>query len=118
MGWNIRRATGVLATKLHGWINNFRYARAKGIFNELDGWLRRHLSKILWRQWKRGRTRGRMLMRLGFAEKRAVLSTTNRRGPWWNVGASHMNKALPNKLFDRLGLISLMESYHRLSHHP
>ena len=117
-GWNIRRTTRALAAKLRGWINYFRYATAKGIFNELDGWLRRHLRKILWRQWKRGRTRARMLMRLGIAEKRAVLSTTNGRGPWWNAGASHMNQALPKKLFDRLGLISLMDSYHRLNHHP
>lgn len=117
-GWNIRRTTHALATKLRGWINYFRYATAKGIFNELDGWLRRHLRKILWRQWKRGRTRARMLMRLGIAEKRAVQSTTNGRGPWWNAGASHMNQALPKKLFERLGLISLMDSYHQLNHHP
>jgi RNA-directed DNA polymerase len=59
-----------------------------------------------------------MLMRLGIAEKRVVLSTTNGRGPWWNAGAAYMNQALPKKLFDRLGLISLMESYHQLNHHP
>ncbi|RAJ98926.1 group II intron maturase-specific domain-containing protein [Aliidiomarina maris] len=113
-GWSIRRTVNELAPKLRGWINYFHHADAKGIFNELDGWLRRHLRKILWRQWKRGLTRARMLMRLGIAEKRAVLSTTNGRGSWWNAGASHMNQALPKKLFDRLGLISLMDSYHQL----
>ncbi|MCL5050097.1 MAG: group II intron reverse transcriptase/maturase, partial [Firmicutes bacterium] len=113
-GWNIRKTISELAPKLRGWINYFRYADAKGIFNELDGWLRRHLRKILWRQWKRGLTRARMLMRLGITEKRAALSTTNGRGPWWNSGASHMNQAVPKKLFDRLGLISLMDSYHQL----
>jgi hypothetical protein len=61
-GWNVRRTIRALAAKLRGWINYFRYAMAKGIFNELDGWLRRHLRKILWRQWKRGRTRARMLI--------------------------------------------------------
>ncbi|WP_083769856.1 group II intron maturase-specific domain-containing protein [Hahella chejuensis] len=64
-----------------GWINYFHHADTKGIFNELDGWLRRHLRKILWRQWKRGLTRARMLRRLGIDEKRAALSTTNGRGP-------------------------------------
>lgn len=113
-GWNIRKTVSELAPKLRGWINYFHHAGVKGVFNELDGWLRRHLRKILWRQWKRGRTRRRMLMRLGIAEKRAVLSTTNGRGSWWNAGASHMNQAVPKKLFDRLGLISLMDSYHQL----
>jgi len=115
-GWNIRKTISELAPKLRGWINYFHHADAKGIFNELDGWLRRHLRKILWRQWKRGRTRARMLMRLGIAQKRAALSTTNGRGPWWNSGASHMNQALPKKLFDRLGLVSLMDSYHQLNY--
>ena len=41
-------------------------------------------------------------------------STTNGRGSWWNSGASHMNQAVPKKLFDRLGLVSLMDSYHQL----
>lgn len=112
-GWSIRKTVSELAPRLRGWINYFHHADAKGIFNELDGWLRRHLRKILWRQWKRGITRARMLMRLGIAKDRARLSTTNGRGPWWNSGASHMNQALPKKLFDRLGLISLMDRYHQ-----
>lgn len=115
-GWNIRKTVKVLAPKLRGWINYFYHADAKGIFNELDGWLRRHLRKILWRQWKRGRTRARMLMCLGIAKDRARLSTTNGRGPWWNSGASHMNQALPKKVFERLQLISLMVSYHQLKY--
>ncbi|MEE2003428.1 group II intron reverse transcriptase/maturase [Alkalimonas sp. MEB108] len=112
-GWSIRKTVSELAPRLRGWINYFHHADAKGIFNELDGWLRRHLRKILWRQWKQGITRARMLMRLGIAKDRARLSTTNGRGPWWNSGASHMNQALPKKLFDRLGLISLMDRYHQ-----
>jgi hypothetical protein len=34
--------------------------------------------------------------------------------PWWSSGASHLNQALPKKFFDRLGLVSLMDQYHRL----
>lgn len=113
-GWNIRRTISKLAPKLRGWINYFHHAQVKGIFNDLDGWLRRHLRKILWRQWKQGSTRARMLRRLGIAEVRSQLSSTNGQGPWWNSGASHMNQALPKKLFDRLGLVSLMDSYHQL----
>lgn len=114
-GWNIRKTIGGLAPKLRGWINYFRYATTKGIFNELDGWIRRHLRKILWRQWKRSRTRRRMLMRLGIDKERAIHCAANGRGPWWNAGASHLNHALPKKLFDRLGLLSLMDSHHRLN---
>ena len=49
----------------------FRLAQAKGVFEELDGWLRRKLRCILWRQWKRPRTRARRLMQRRLDEVRA-----------------------------------------------
>ena len=113
-GRSIRRTIAELTPKLRGWVNYFRYAGVKGIFEELDGWIRRHLRKILWRQWKRPSTRAKKLMRLGLSAVRAWTSATNGRGPWWNSGASHLNHAIPKGLFDRLGLVSLMDQYHRL----
>jgi RNA-directed DNA polymerase len=53
-------------------------------------------------------------MGLGLEEKRAWASAQNGRGPWWNAGAPHLNQALPKKRFDRSGLVSLMDQYHRL----
>ena len=113
-GRSIRRTIAELTPKLRGWVNYFRHAGVKGIFEELDGWIRRHLRKILWRQWKRPSTRAKKLMRLGLSAVRAWTSATNGRGPWWNSGASHLNHAIPKRLFDRLGLVSLMDQYHRL----
>ncbi|MET4694012.1 hypothetical protein V5J35_004094 [Endozoicomonas sp. NE40] len=95
-------------------MNYFRHIGVKGILQELDGWIRRHLRKILWRQWKRTYTRVKRLMRLGIREERAWKSATNGWGAWWNAGAPHMNQALPKKLFDRIGLISLVEYNQRL----
>ena len=113
-GQRIYRTVEILTPKLRGWINYFRYSDVKGSFEALDGWIRRHLRKILWRQWKRPFTRVKMLMRLGLSEDRAWRSATNGRGPWWNSCASHLNQALPKKVFDRIGLVSLMDQYHRL----
>ena len=103
-----------ITPKLRGWVNYFRYAEVKGIFEELDGWLRRKLRRILWKQWKRPYTRARNLMRRGLPEATAWRSATNGRGPWWNAGAAHMHKAFPKSYFDQLGLVSLMGQYHRL----
>jgi RNA-directed DNA polymerase len=88
----------------------------EGQFEELDGWLRRRLRCILWRQWKRPRTRAQRLMQRGLDEARAWTSANNGRGPWWNAGASHMNDAFRKTFFDRLGLISLLEQHRRLHH--
>jgi RNA-directed DNA polymerase len=96
-----------LTPRLRGWVNYFRLAETKGVFEELDEWIRRKLRCILWRQWKRSYTRVKNLMKRGLTEERAWRSATNGRGPWWNSGAPHMNEACPKKLFDALGLVSL-----------
>ena len=99
---------------LRGWIGYFRLAEVKEIFEELDGWLRRKLRCLLWRQWKRPFTRAKNLMKRGLEELRAWKSATNGRGAWWNAGASHLNEAFPKSYFDRLGLISLLDQLWKL----
>ncbi|BFM09339.1 group II intron reverse transcriptase/maturase [Halioxenophilus aromaticivorans] len=113
-GRSLIRTVEELNPKIRGWINYFRFIGVKGILVELDGWVRRHLRKIIWRQWKRSFTRAKNLMKLGLTEKRAWFSAQNGRGAWWNAGASHMNQALPKRRFDRLGLVSLVDQFHRL----
>jgi len=49
----------------------------------------------------------------GIGKQRAWQSTTNGHGPWWNGGASHMNQAYPKTWFDRMGLVSLLETQQR-----
>jgi len=98
---------------LRGWMSYFRLTQTKGVLEELDGWLRRKLRSLLWRQWKRPFPRARALMKRGLTEERAWRSATNGRGAWWNAGASHMNAAFPKSYFDRLGLVSLVDSCRR-----
>jgi RNA-directed DNA polymerase len=105
-----------LAPILRGWIAYFRLTEGKGILEELDGWLRRKLRCVLWRQWKRPRTRLMRLMQRGLKEQRARDSAGNGRGPWWNAGASHMNDAFRKDFFDKLGLVSFQHELRRLNH--
>ncbi|QSV47072.1 group II intron reverse transcriptase/maturase [Geobacter benzoatilyticus] len=115
-GKNIQTTIEETNPKVRGWLNYFRYSEVKGIFEELDGWLRRKLRRILWKQWKRSYTRAKNLMRRGLSERNAWQSATNGRGPWWNAGAVHMRLATPKSYFDKLGLVSLMDQFHRLQH--
>ncbi len=99
---------------LRGWMAYFRLTQTKKVLEELDGWIRHKLRCILWRQWKRPYTRAKSLMKAGLKEERAFCSAFNQRGPWWNSGASHMNQAFPKSFFDRLGLVSLLDTMRRL----
>jgi len=100
---------------LRGWAGYFKLSQSKRPLEELDGWIRHKLRCAIWRQWKQPSTRARNLMRLGLSEERACKSVCNGRGPWWNSGAPHMNQALPKKLWDRLGLVSILDTIKRLS---
>ena len=99
---------------LRGWMAYFKLTETKQALEALDGWIRRKLRCILWRQWKRAYTRAKNLMKAGLKEERAWRSACNQRGPWWNSGASHMNQAFPKSFFDRLGLVSLLDTMRRL----
>ncbi len=103
-----------MTPKMRGWIAYFKLSEVKGIFEELDGWIRRRLCCVIWRQWKRPFTRAKTLMKRGLTEERAWISATNGRGPWWNAGASHMNDAFRAGYFTRLGLVSLQYELRRL----
>lgn len=57
---------------LRGWIQYFRLAEVKGIFEELDGWIRRKLRCLLWRQWKRNFTRAKKSDEAGTGQSTSV----------------------------------------------
>jgi group II intron reverse transcriptase/maturase len=113
-GRSLKKVIDKLNPILRGWMAYFRLTETKQALEELDGWIRHKLRCILWRQWKRPYTRAKNLMKAGLAEERAWRSACNQRGPWWNSGASHMNQAFPKSFFDRLGLVSLLDTMRRL----
>lgn len=113
-GRSLTRTIEALNPVLRGWAAYFSLTETKRALEALDGWIRRKLRCLLWRQWKRPYTRACRLMRAGLAEARAFRSAFNQRGPWWNSGASHMNQAIRKTYFDRLGLVSLLDTVRRL----
>jgi group II intron reverse transcriptase/maturase len=112
-GRNLKRVIEEITPILRGWSNYFKLSEVKKPFEELDGWIRRKLRCIQWRQWKRPFTRVKKLMQRGLSEAKAWRSALNKRGPWWNSGASHMNQAYDTSYFTKLGLISLLNQFNR-----
>jgi RNA-directed DNA polymerase len=115
-GRNLKRVIEEITPILRGWSNYFKLSEVRKLIDELDGWIRRKLRCILWRQWKRPITRAGKLMQRGLSAERARKSTQNGRGPWWNSGASHMNEAFDTSYFTKLGLLSLLRQFHRFQH--
>lgn len=100
---------------IRGWAGYYRPAQVQKTFEETDEWIRRRMRWVLWRQWKRPRTRIKKMMQLGLSEQRAYESALNGRGSWWNSGASHMNASIPIQWLSQQGLLSLLGEQRRLA---
>jgi RNA-directed DNA polymerase len=109
-GRSIGNTIDKLNPLLRGWAAYFKLADTKRALETADGWVRRKLRCIPWRQWKRAAARARNLMKCGLSADTAWRSVSNGHGPWWNAGASHMHLALPKSWFDRRGLVSLLDT--------
>ena len=88
---------------LPGWKAYFRLVELSGVFRDLDGWIRHRLRALQLKQWKQGTTIFRELRARGTSPRDARRIAGNARR-WWHNSKVLANFALPNKLFDRLGL--------------
>ena len=61
-GQSMGKVVEALTPLMRGWSTYFQLAEVKDIFEGLDGWIRRKLRCLLWRQGKRVHTRARRLM--------------------------------------------------------
>lgn len=113
-GRSLQKTIAILNPLLRGWIAYFQLVEIKTVLEDLDGWIRRKLRTLLWRQWKRPSTRVQRLKQRGLGEQTARLSANNGHGPWWNGGAAHMHRAYPKSWFDRIELLSLLDTQRRL----
>jgi group II intron reverse transcriptase/maturase len=107
-----------LNAALRGWAAYFRLTDHPTPLQVIDGWVRRKLRCLLWRQWKSAYTRSRKLMRLGLTREHAWRAATTGYGPWWNSGASPMHIAVPKRVFDQYGLVSVLDTVRRLQRLP
>ena len=90
-----------------GWVNYFGIAEARSIFGSLDGWIRRRIRDILWRQWKKPRTRRKRLMELGLKDAQARETAYSSKGPWRMARTYAMHRALANWVIEEMGYVSM-----------
>jgi RNA-directed DNA polymerase len=98
---------------LTGWSGYFALADTPWVFRDLDGWLRRRLRQVRWKEWKRRRTRLRNLLALGMPRREAFEWAGSGKGSW-RVAGSFLNRGLPNAYWADLGLKGLSPTYVRL----
>lgn len=97
-------ATTIVRLKdyLCGWTGYFRISEVKGLFGELDKWVRRRLRAVLWKQW--GRRGYKELRSRGISRDLAWNTCKSAHGAWRISHSPALEIALPVSYFDKLGL--------------
>ena len=104
----IEETTGEeLSTYLTGWRGYFAYCETPSVLRDLDSWVRRRLRCVVWKQWKRGRTRFAELRKRDVNRNLAARTAGSAHGPWNLSHSPALSFALPNVYFDSLGLPTL-----------
>ena len=102
VGRSIAQVCKDLARWMPGWRNYFRLTELRE-FPDLDGWIRHRLRALRLKQWKTGPKARRALIALGVLPRIATQAAAQ-IGRWWSTSRKMLNAALPNSLFDELGL--------------
>jgi RNA-directed DNA polymerase len=98
-----------LAPYVLGWRGYFGFCQTPSILRKLDEWTRRRLRAIVWKQWKRGRTRYAELRRCGVGRDLAATAAGSPCGPWRISQSPALTMALPLVYFGSLGLPSVAD---------
>ena len=88
------------------------HADMKSLMSRTDEWMRRRIRAVIWRQWKRVRTRCRMLRRLRVEEWKVHEMANCRKGPW--RAAKMLNAVIAKERLARAGYPSLLGQYQKV----
>lgn len=109
-GWGNETRKTKLKQYITGWINYFKLARMERLMRDTDGWMRRRIRAMYWKQWKLTRTKYRNLRALRIPEK-LVHNLANSRKGYWRMAKALNNVLTLDVLHRRLGYTSMLTYY-------
>ncbi|WP_080874617.1 group II intron reverse transcriptase/maturase [Oceanobacillus timonensis] len=107
MGDRIEKLNQYLA----GWLGYYQLAETPTIFKELDGWIRRRLRMIRWKEWKKVKTKHKNLVKQGIKKGKAWEWANTRKSYWRTANSPILHRALGDQYWSEQGLKSLTNSY-------
>lgn len=97
-----------------GLINYFAIGSIKSFLQSTREWLNHRLRQLIWKRWKRVRTRYRWLRKLGIDHDESLKLAASRQGYWRLSWSETMHRAVPNQTLTRWGLKDWLQQYERL----
>ena len=110
-GWGDARRKVALKLYITGWVNYFKLADVKSLLLKVDEWYRRRLRMIIWKQWKRVRTRLRNLIKFGIEKYKAWEYANTRKGYWHTANSPILTRSISNDRLKQAGYIFFSDYY-------
>ena len=90
-------------------VGYYSIADMESHMKRLTEWVRRRIRQIYWKQWKKIKTKYRMLKALGMEHWKAKELACSRKG-YWRM-AQVLNQIFSNKIIAKLGYTSMLDYY-------
>ena len=107
-GRSLKEVIEELAVYIVGWIGYFGFCETPSVLRDLDGWIRRRLRCLIWKQWKVFSKRMSELKKLGVSEQIACPTAYSSKGHWRMSHSPGVQMALSNKYFTSMALPCLL----------
>jgi group II intron reverse transcriptase/maturase len=110
-GWGNERRKEKLNQYIRGWVEYFKLADMRKLMIKIDEWHRRRLRMVIWKQWKRIRTKLHNLIKLGLPEYKAWQFANTRKGYWHTANSPILSCTITNARLELAGYISFRDCY-------
>lgn len=87
-----------------GWINYYGISSMKRFIQQISHWLNHRLRQLIWKRWKRVKTRYYQLRRLGIQQEEAWKLANTRKGYWRISRSETLQKAIKIKTLIKWGM--------------
>jgi len=113
-GWGDDKRKLALRQFIIGWLNYYQLADMKSFLPNIDEWYRRRLRMVIWKQWKRVRTRMQALLKLGVPKWQAYQWASTRQGYWRTARSAILTRTITNERLKRSGYLFFLDYFKEL----
>lgn len=113
-GWGNDRRKEALSLYIRGWVQYFKLADMNKMLIRVDEWYRRRLRMVIWKQWKRIKTKIANLVKLGINKQKAYEWANTRKGYWHTAGSFILTRSITSERLRLAGYVFLSDYYSKV----
>jgi group II intron reverse transcriptase/maturase len=114
-GWGNDYRKMRLKQYITGWVQYFKLAGMKTRLQDIDEWMRHRIRALIWKQWKKPKTKYKNLRKLGISHSGAYKVAHTGKGYWRAVEGVIIKTALTNDRLRQSGYVFFSEYYRKVS---